>query len=162
MSSCGLYECGLTTSDRGLGLGGVESAIVILDLVHTQVEHVEGEDQNDGKRDTVGPLSGQSGVRWAAAAVEDEEKDEEETLVEELTPTLHQEGEDERSTTVELVAALDFFAATNEFDGSGTSDGVFAADTNAIAVEFAASVCCFAIVREDAAGLTQTRTRHSR
>ena len=51
-------------------------------------------------------LSGQFGVRWiSASVVEDKKAKNEDDLVEELTPSLHQEGHGDISTTVKTISS---------------------------------------------------------
>lgn len=59
----------------------------------TEIDKPKSANGGNGERDTVGPLSGDFGVwRVAAAMVEAQEQDDQDDLIEELTPALHQEG----------------------------------------------------------------------
>lgn len=64
-----------------------------LHLVCSVVDEPEGSKSWDGKGDAVSPLCGQGRVRWVPSSVMETEKEEnQEDLVEELAPSLHQEG----------------------------------------------------------------------
>ena len=73
-------------------------------LVGTVVDKPKCPDGRESKGDTEGPLSGNLGVRCiSTTVVEDEEKDNKNSLIGQLTPTLHQEGTGYLASTVKTV-----------------------------------------------------------
>lgn len=65
--------------------------------------------------------------------MEDEEENDQDGLVEELTPTLHQEGHGDLATTVKtIIACRNASGASSVLHGSSGSHWVFTADTNTV------------------------------
>lgn len=63
--------------------------------------------------------------------VENEEKDDQDSLIEELTPTLHEESQDDIPASVKFVILL---AASDRFalHGGGRSHGIFTTNTDTV------------------------------
>ena len=73
-------------------------------LIGTEVDKPECTDSWDGKGDTVGPLRCHFRVWWVPASVVKAQKENnEDDLVEELTPSLHQEGTGDFAATVKTI-----------------------------------------------------------
>lgn len=68
-------------------LGSLKGARRVDLLVVTVVSEPEGHGGHNGERDSVSPLGGNGGVRGKTTVVEDQQKDDEDNLVEKLTPT---------------------------------------------------------------------------
>ena len=96
----------VVAGDVALTLGNLELSAGVGHLVGTVVHEPEGTEGGQGKGDAEGPLNGNGTVRGVTATVmEDEEQDHEEALVDELTPTLHEESHGDLSATVKSVLA---------------------------------------------------------
>lgn len=96
----------VVASNVGSLLGLRELLRGIGHAVGTVVEKPESADGGEGEGETEGVLSSRRGVRGRALTlVEDGEEDNEDDLVNELTPTLHQEGSGDTTTTVETILA---------------------------------------------------------
>ena len=90
--------------DPGVLLAPHQGRARVLHLVITVVGQPEGGQGHDPELDPERPLSRDGRVRGVTGSVvETQEEDDEDGLVEELTPTLHEKGEDDVSTSVELV-----------------------------------------------------------
>lgn len=62
-------------------------------LICSVIDEPECSNGRNSKGDAVSPLCGEGGIRWVPAPVmKAEEKEDQEDLVEELAPALHQEG----------------------------------------------------------------------
>jgi hypothetical protein len=71
--------------------------------------------------------------RVTAAGVEDQEQEDEQDLVQELTPTLHQESRCDLATTVEtIIAGGNLAGADSVFHTGGGSHGILATDTDTV------------------------------
>ena len=81
--------------DTAVPLGSGKSRGAVHLFVVTVVGQVEGQDGHDGKGHSESPLGRHLGVRWVCTVMEDEKEDDEHTLVEQLTPPLHEESEDD-------------------------------------------------------------------
>ena len=64
--------------------------------------------------------------------MEDEEEDNEDALVEQLTPSLHQESKDDISSTVQLVVGLGLGSDRFRFQRSGRCHGVLSSDSDTV------------------------------
>jgi hypothetical protein len=65
--------------------------------------------------------------------VEDEEKKDEDDLVEPLTPTLHQEGRRDLATSVKtIITGRDLARANSIFHSGGGGHRVFSSDSDAV------------------------------
>ena len=124
----------VVTSDSVLLLGSHQLLGGQWHLVPSVVDEPEGTDGGDGEGDSVGPLGGHLGVGWVSAAVvEDEEGEDEDHLVEELTPSLHQEGGCDLASTVQtILLGRDTARSSRVLHGCGSSHGVLATDTDTI------------------------------
>jgi len=101
-----LERSNIVTSDVRLLLGKSELLGGRAHLVGAVVNQPESTDSWDGERNTKSPLRGDLGVWWVTGTVvEDEEEKDQDDLVEELTPTLHQESGNDLATTVHTVIA---------------------------------------------------------
>lgn len=132
-----LQRLGVVSGDIALALGLLELVACTTHLVRTEVDEPQRADGRNGEGDTVGPLRGHLGVRWVAAAVvEDEQQENQDGLVEELTPTLHQEGRGDLAATVQAVVTGRDLAGTNRvFHTRSGSHGVFTTDTDTVEEE---------------------------
>lgn len=74
--------------------------------VESVVGEPKGHERHDTELHTERPLGRDFAVRWVSASMEDQEQDDQDDLVEHLTPALHQEGENDVSTAVKLVVPL--------------------------------------------------------
>lgn len=103
-------------------------------LESTEVNEPEGTDSWDGKGDAVGPLGGHFRVRWVpASVVEAQKEDNEDGLVEELTPSLHQERAGDFAASVKTIFLGGDFARANGVLHAGCCrHGVFTTNTNAV------------------------------
>ena len=103
--------------DPGVLLASHQGSAGVLELVETVVSQPEGGQGHDPELDPEGPLSRDGRVRRVTGSVvEAQEEDDQDGLVEELTPTLHQKGEHDVSTSVQLVVPA--------VDGSTTALGL--------------------------------------
>ena len=84
--------CGVVARNLVFLLGRGELLAGRLHLVGTEINKPEGSDSWNGEGDSISPLDGQLRIRGVSrAVVEDEEQQDEDDLVKELTPSLHQE-----------------------------------------------------------------------
>lgn len=84
----------LTSSHRTTLLGFCDDIVVgSLCLVDSEVQQPQGADQDESKAESVGPLDGRLSVGRVATTVEDEQQDDQQALISQLTPTLHEEAE---------------------------------------------------------------------
>jgi hypothetical protein len=113
----------------GLGFGVLESVGNVDLLVETVVCEPEGHKSHDTERDTEGPLRRDYTVRGVATTVEDKEKDDEESLVEHLTPSLHEESKHYVPASVKTVIVLVLVADALGLEGRGRGHGVFTTNT---------------------------------
>ena len=125
--------------DSSVLLGSHQRGGGVLKLVVTVVGQPKGRKSHDTELNSEDPLGRNLAVRGVAASVvEAQQEDDQDGLVEELTPSLHEEGQDDVSTSVELViTAVDRFAASLGlvFERSGRSHGV-SIDSNSESVAF--------------------------
>jgi len=127
----------VVSGNVGLLLHERELARSRLHLVGTVVDEPQSTHSGDGERDTVGPLDDLL-VVWRAtlAGVEDQEQENEDDLVDDLTPTLHQESGDDLATTVKtVIAGRDLTRTDSVLHGGSGSHGVFTTDTDRVEPE---------------------------
>lgn len=130
---CQLQGLHIISSDLGPLLCCVQLLGCKRHLVGTIVDEPESSNCWNGEGDTERPLSGNQGVWWVSAVVEDQEKNDQNGLVEELTPTLHQEGHGNFSSTVETVLPCrDLARSSGVLHGGGGSHWVFSTNTDAV------------------------------
>lgn len=114
----------------GLGqlLGGVWH------LPGTVVDEPGSSDSREGKGETERILGGRRRVWGAAiAAVEDDEEDKEDNLVDKLAPALHQEGHGHTATTVQtILLGGESSRSDSVLERRGSGDGILASDTQAV------------------------------
>jgi hypothetical protein len=134
-----LQRLDIVSSDVLLLLGSYELATGTLHLVRSEVDQPKSSNRRDGKADSISPLCGNFGVgRIPGAMVEDQEQDNQDDLVEKLTPALHEESTGDFATTVETVFLGGYFARANRvFHAGSGSHGVLA--TNADSCRFKVS-----------------------
>lgn len=131
-----LERSNVVSSNVCLLLGEHELLGGRLHLVVTEVNQPERTNGWDGKRDAVGPLRNNLRVWWVGSRVEDEEQDDEDDLVEELAPTLHQESAGDLATTMKTIVLGGNLSGTDGvLHTSSSSHGVFTTDTNAVEEE---------------------------
>jgi len=95
------------------------------------VDEIQSDDADEGERNAESPLGADLPIRGISAAVEDEEGDDEDCLVEELAPTLHGESEDDISAAVHSIADCRLVAVVS-FHSAGAGHGIFAANAEGI------------------------------
>jgi hypothetical protein len=114
--------------DSSVFLGSHQGSRRVLELVVTVVRQPEGRKSHDTELNSEDPLGRDLAVRRVAATVvEAQQEDDQDGLVEELTPSLHEEGQDDVSTSMKLViTAVDRLAASLSLvlERSGRSHGV--------------------------------------
>lgn len=99
-----LQRLDIVARDAGLLLGYIQLLARQWHLVPTIVDEPQSANCRDSKGDSEGPLCRDLGIRRiAAAVVEHKEKDNKECLVEELTPSLHQEGHGDLPSAMETI-----------------------------------------------------------
>lgn len=132
-----LEGSGVVASDAGTGLGLSKLLGGVGHLPGSVVDEPQSTDGREGKGQTEGELSSLLGVRaTAAAAVEDGEQDNQDNLVEELTPTLHQESHGDTATTVQtILLGRDSASRDGVLKGGSGSDGIFTTNTNRVEEE---------------------------
>lgn len=132
-----LEGSGVVSSDAGTGLCFSKLLGGVRHLPGSVVDEPQSTDGGEGKGQTEGELSSLLGVRGtAAAAVEDGEQDNQDNLVEELTPTLHQESHGDTTTTVQtILLGRDSASADGVLKGGSGSDGIFTTNTNRVEEE---------------------------
>lgn len=129
-----LQRLGIITGDGGLLLGSSKLLASSLHVVGTVVHKPQSTDGGNGEGNTVGPLNSDGGVRVVTTAVvEAEQENDKHNLVEELTPTLHQEGTGDLAATVQTI----FFGGNlSRADGvlhtGGGSHGILASNTDTV------------------------------
>lgn len=113
-----LERLNVVTCNVGSALRVVEDFGSERHFVPTVVDEPKGANCRDGEGDTECPLCRDKGVGWVATVVEDEEEDDEDCLVEELTPPLHQKCHRHLPATMEAV-----FFRRNTAGSSGVLHG---------------------------------------
>lgn len=94
----------VVSGNAGLGLCDCQLFACRAHFEVSVVDEPESANCRDSKGDTVGPLSREGRVwRISAAVVEDEQKKNEDGLVEELAPSLHQECRRNLASTVKTI-----------------------------------------------------------
>lgn len=124
----------IVSSDVGLLLDSIELLACQRHLVPTVVDEPERPDGWDSEGDTVDPLGGHLGVRWVSASVvEDQQEDDQDDLVEELAPSLHQEsGGDIAATVKTVLLGRDPPRSGGILHGRRGGHGVLSSNTNTI------------------------------
>lgn len=127
----------VVASDVGAGLGLGELTRGMRHLPGSEVNQPESTNGREGKGQTESPLSSRSAVRRATLTlVENDEENNEHDLVDELTPTLHEESHGDSATTVKTVLlGGELSRGSGVFERRGSSDGVFTTDTQAVEEE---------------------------
>lgn len=124
----------IVTGDGRLLFGSSELLAGRPHVVGTVVDEPKGANSGNGERDPVSPLGGNGRVgRVATSVVETEQQDNEEDLVEELAPTLHQEGTGDLAATVKaILLGGNLAGADSALHTGGSSHGVFTTNTDAV------------------------------
>lgn len=137
VGEAGLEGSDVVASDAGTALGFGKLLGGVGHLPGSVVDEPQSTDGGEGKGQTEGELSSLLGVRGAAAAVvEDGEQDNQDNLVEELTPALHQESHGDTATTVQTILLGGEFASSDgALEGSSSSDGIFTTNTDRVEEE---------------------------
>lgn len=140
----------IVTGNIGLLLGGNKLSAGVGHLVGSVVDEPKGTDGGNGERQSECPLdSGEAIGRGSATGMEDEEEDNEEGLVDKLTPTLHQEGGGNLAATVKTVVSGGKLSGRDRvLHGGGSSNGIFSTDTetcrqNVLALHVVRLCCAF-------------------
>ena len=92
--------------DSSMLLGLFEGSGRVVHAIESVVGEPESHERHDSELHSESPLGGNFAVRWVTAAVEDQEENDEDDLVEHLAPTLHQECQNDVSSTVQFVVSL--------------------------------------------------------
>lgn len=102
----------IIASHGGLLLLSIQLLARRVHVVSTVVHKPESKDGGDSKRNAVGPLGGGVGdsASITIAVVENKQQENQNDLVQELTPSLHKEGTNHRAATVQAVLAGDDLA----------------------------------------------------
>lgn len=87
-------------------LGLLQGGGRVVHSVESVVREPQGHECHDTELNTERPLRRGLAVRWVCSAVEDQEQDNQDDLVEHLSPTLHQECENDVSASMKLVVSL--------------------------------------------------------
>lgn len=121
----------IVTGNVALLLGRNKLATSVGHLVGSVVDEPEGTDGGNGERQSERPLdSGGAIRRVSATGMEDEEEDDEESLVDKLAPTLHQKSGSNLAATVKtIVPGGELSGGNGVLHGGSSSNGVFSADT---------------------------------
>lgn len=137
VAKCELERLNIITGNVSLLLGFVELLRGEWHLVGSEVDKPQGTNGWDGERDTVSPLDGYQRVWWITASmVEDDQEENENDLVEELAPTLHQESHCDIATTVKTIILGGYTTSTNSvLHGCGGSHGVLSTNTDTVEEE---------------------------
>lgn len=90
------------------------------------------EGSNDTEGNTVGELSNLGGVRRLSVTVEDDQEDHEERLVEYLSPSLHEESENDVATTVKTIVTSASRSVGSSLQCLGRSHGVLSTDSDSV------------------------------
>ena len=93
----------IVARDAHLPLRDSQLTIGVVLFVNTVVEKPECHDCDKRERDSKGPLRAGLAIRRISATVEHQETNDEDTLVDELTPTLHGKCESDIPATMEFV-----------------------------------------------------------
>jgi hypothetical protein len=137
-----LERGGVVAGDSSLALGRPELAIRrVIGLVVTVVGKPEGHDGDDGELNAERPLGREGGIRLRISSMEDEEEDDEDNLVEHLSPSLHEECKDDIAAAVETVVRHGLRRHVGlGLEGGGRRHRVLSSDTNSVNEE-APGVC---------------------
>ena len=119
----------VVSSDVAALSGGFEILIDILHLKDTKIEKVQNGECGNTERDPEGVLGCRLRIRRVGSGMKDEQKEDENELVRQLTPSLHQESESHASTSVQLVVS-GVVDAMHTFHGRDTGHGVLSSNTN--------------------------------
>lgn len=124
---------GIVASNRSLFLGLLKRPRCGPHFVGTVVAEPEGSNGRNGKGNAVCPLCQGLAIWGRTAAVENQQQQDEDDLVEELSPALHQEGRSHFAATVQTVFASGNLARANSvFHSRRGSHGVFTANTDSV------------------------------
>lgn len=128
-----LERLGVVSGDGSLLLLGLELLAGGAHVVCTVVDEPQSTGSGDGERNTVGPLSGSGGESSRVTTVEDQQQEDKNGLVEELTPTLHGEGTDDATTTVKtILRGGDLAGSVSVLHTNGGSHRVLTTDTDGV------------------------------
>lgn len=124
----------IITGDAGAALGLGKLLRGVGHLPSSVVDEPQSANGREGEGQTESELSSLLGVRGAAlAVVEDDEQDNEQNLVDELTPTLHQESHGDTATTMQtILLGGELTSSDGALEGRSGSDGIFTADTERV------------------------------
>lgn len=127
---------GVVAGDVDLLLGHVQLLAGKRHLVGTVVDEPERAEGGESEGDAEGPLRHVDRVRRVAAVVEDEHEDDENDLIPELTPALHEEGHGDLATTVETILLGGHSAGPGGvLHGGGGRHRVLTTNTNTVEEE---------------------------
>lgn len=127
---------GVVAGHVDLLLGHVELLAGKRYLVGTVVDEPQRAEGGESEGDAEGPLRHGDRVRWAATVVEDEHEDDEDHLVPELTPALHEEGHGDLAATMETILLGRHSAGSGGvLHGGGGRHRVLTTNTNTVEEE---------------------------
>lgn len=129
-----LERLGIVASDIRLALGNVELLRRSWHLVGSKVAQPKRAERGNRERHSIGPLGGDLRVGWVTrSVVEDEQKQDEQDLIDELTPALHEKCRSDFATTVQaIVASRDSARANSVLHTRSGCHGIFSAHTETI------------------------------
>ncbi|KAI3477577.1 hypothetical protein L1887_60617 [Cichorium endivia] len=113
-------------------LCGLEGGILVLHAIVSDVGEVEGEGGDDAELHTEGPLRRSLAVGTVERAVEDEQADDQDSLVGQLAPTLHEERERHLASSVHAVAGGGSTTCARSLHRSRRGHGVLSAYADSI------------------------------
>ena len=93
----------IVAGDTGLTLRQFQVSIGELEFVDTMVQEPESESKDEGKRNAECPLCAEFTVWGVSAAMENEEADDEDSLISQLTPSLHGKSEEDVASAMHSV-----------------------------------------------------------
>lgn len=128
---------GIVTGNTLLLLGCGQLLASGSHLEGTEVDEPKGPHSWDSKGNAVCPLCRDLGIWWVAAAVvENQEENDQNDLIEELTPTLHEESTGDLSPSVKTIFLGRDLAASNSVLHTRCSrHGIFSADADTVEEE---------------------------
>lgn len=131
-----LERLGVVSGDRSLLLLGLKLLASSAHVVGTVVDEPKGTGGGDGEGNTVDPLGGSLGESSGVTTVEDQQEKDENSLVGELSPTLHGEGTDDGTTTVKtILSGGDLARSVSVLHTNGGGHGVLTTDTDGVEEE---------------------------
>lgn len=105
-------------------------AVCVSDFVEPVVDEIECEGEDGDEGNAICPLSRSFRIGWVSARMEGKEGNDEDNLIVELTPSLHEEGELDVATTMQFVTRRGVLTASATLHRACRRHRVFATDTD--------------------------------